>query len=148
VDVHVVDVPCRAHRVRDIRSRRRSRSIASGSRRRAPHAPAAQPCCPRKMPRVGLCKLHGQRWPFEYPKRSGCRLRVTSVILSDRRRPANFRYAPLATEVVWRCNRSRWANRRHHQNSGPRPPRTKEPPRGSVAGIAPNARVLCRDITM
>ena len=26
--------------------------------------------------------------------------------------------------------------------------RTKEPPGGSVAGIAPNARVLCRDITM
>ena len=37
----------------DIRSRRMSRSIASGLRRRAPHAPTAQPCCPRQMRRAG-----------------------------------------------------------------------------------------------
>jgi type II secretory pathway pseudopilin PulG len=40
----------------------------------------------------------------------------------------------------------RWKSR--SRGGRPRPPRTKEPPGGSVAGIAPNARVLCRDITM
>ena len=32
-----------------------------------------------------------------------------SVALYNRRLPVNFRYAPLATEVVWRCNMSRRA---------------------------------------
>jgi hypothetical protein len=36
-------------------------------------------------------------------------LRVTSVALCNRRRPVDFRYAPLATEDAWRCNMSRRA---------------------------------------
>ncbi len=36
--------------------------------------------------------------------------RVIYVVLCDRRRPIDFRYGPLATEVVWRCNMSRRAN--------------------------------------
>jgi hypothetical protein len=38
-----------------------------------------------------------------------CRRRVTSVGLCDRRRTVDFRYAPLATKVAWRCNMSRSA---------------------------------------
>jgi hypothetical protein len=34
-------------------------------------------------------------------------LRVISVALCNRRRPVDFRFAPFATEVAWRCNMSR-----------------------------------------
>jgi hypothetical protein len=34
-------------------------------------------------------------------------LRVTSVVLRNRRPPVNFRYASLATEIARRCNMSR-----------------------------------------
>ena len=34
---------------------------------------------------------------------------ITSVALCYRRRPVDFRFAPFATEVVWRCNMSRKA---------------------------------------
>jgi hypothetical protein len=44
-------------------------------------------------------------------------VKVASWVTSDapckRRRPIDFRYAPLATDVVLRCNRSRWAKSRH-----------------------------------
>jgi hypothetical protein len=38
-----------------------------------------------------------------------CRLRVTSVVLSNGRLPVSFRYAPLATEIARHCNMSRRA---------------------------------------
>jgi hypothetical protein len=41
------------------------------------------------------------------------RLGITIVAPCDRQLPVNFRYAPLATEVVWRCNMSLRAIRRH-----------------------------------
>jgi hypothetical protein len=37
---------------------------------------------------------------------------VTSVVLCNRPLPVDFRYAPLATEIAWRCNMSRWAKSR------------------------------------
>ena len=36
-----------------------------------------------------------------------------SVVLCNRRRPVDFRYAPLATDGTWRCNMSRRATSRH-----------------------------------
>ena len=36
-------------------------------------------------------------------------LRVTSVALCDRWLPIDFRYAPFATEVMWRCKMTKWA---------------------------------------
>jgi hypothetical protein len=44
-------------------------------------------------------------------------LRVTSVALCNRRRLADFRCAPFATEVEWRCNMSRRANSRHNREA-------------------------------
>src|ERR1700746_1323302 len=41
--------------------------------------------------------------------RSECSFRVTSVALCNTRLFVNFRYAPFATEVLWRCNMSRRA---------------------------------------
>jgi hypothetical protein len=43
---------------------------------------------------------------------------VTSVVLCKRRLPCDFRYAPFATEVLWRRNMSRRAKSRHPSRDG------------------------------
>ena len=52
-----------------------------------------------------LCRFSLQRTAGPYSW-------VTGVALCKRRLPVNFRYAPIATEVSWRCNMSRRAKLR------------------------------------
>jgi hypothetical protein len=53
-------------------------------------------------------------WPFVAQRQQAAKqlpLRVESAALCNGRSPVDVRYVPLATEIAWRCNMSRWAKR-------------------------------------